>query len=182
MNARSHLGTLLDDMRRLGSQPAVVEHRGVRRYCTSYASLAQGADWFAAELAARSIAPGERVVLWGENSAAWIACFFGCLLRGVLVVPLDAAGSEAFARRIVEETTPKLIVCDPALLATLFPASQPTSQSEDRLQARLFDLTQVDQAIQAALFSPHSTTRSPGSMLRVASWAANQSAPCASAA
>ena len=40
-----------------------------------------------------SITPGDRVILWGENSAAWIAVFFGCLLRGVLVVPLDAVAS-----------------------------------------------------------------------------------------
>jgi long-chain acyl-CoA synthetase len=58
-------------------------------------------------------------VLWGENSAEWIAAFFGCLLRGVLAVPLDAAGAPDFAGRVIADTTPKLIVADPELMATL---------------------------------------------------------------
>ncbi len=135
MTPRSHLATLVDDMRQLGAQTAVVEHRGVRRFRTGYAELAQGAAWFAAELVRRRIEPGERVLLWGENSAAWIACFFGCVLRGVLVVPLDATGSLPFAERIVRETTPRLIVGDPLLLQTLGAVS-------DRL-----DLSKIDIAM-----------------------------------
>ena len=68
----------------------MVVYRGNRRYATTYAELAQLAGRFSAELARRGIAPGDRVVLWGENSAEWIAAFFGCLLRGVIAVPLDA--------------------------------------------------------------------------------------------
>ena len=116
---RTHLGSLLEDMRRLGSQTAVVEHRGVRRFSASYAALAQGAEWFAAELVRRRVGPGERVVLWGQNSAAWIACFFGCVLRGALVVPLDAAGTVPFAERVVQETSPRLVVGDEGLLQAL---------------------------------------------------------------
>jgi long-chain acyl-CoA synthetase len=116
---RVHLASLLDDIRQLVEQTAVVEHRGVRRFPTSYAALEQGAQWFAAELVRRSIAPGERVVLWGENGAAWIACFFGCVHRGVLVVPLDASGTAAFAERIIAETSPRLIVGDELLLRSL---------------------------------------------------------------
>ena len=131
-------------MRRLGAQTAVVEHRGVRRFRTSYAALAQGAQWFASELTARGIAPGERVVLWGENSAAWIACFFGCVLRGVLVVPLDATGSKAFAQRIVGETTPRLIACDPARLASLLATPQEFCQVRE-----FFDLARIDLAMRS---------------------------------
>ena len=62
---------------------------------------------------------GDRVVLWGENSAEWIGVFFGCLLRGVIAVPLDAAGSSEFANRVVTDVSPKLIVGDRGLLASL---------------------------------------------------------------
>jgi long-chain acyl-CoA synthetase len=124
---RPQLATLIADMHRLGSHAAIVEHRGVRRVQTSYAAVARGAEWFASQLLARGIEPGERVLLWGENSAAWTACFFGCVLRGVLVVPLDAAGAPAFAKRIVRETQPRLIVGDRLPLATLTePHSTPT--------------------------------------------------------
>ena len=119
VTVRPHLATLVEDFRRHGLETAVVAHRGNRRFATTYGELALLAGRFAAELARRGIVPGERVVLWGDNSAEWIAVFFGCLLRGVLAVPLDAAGSPEFANRIVDEVTPRLIVGDRLLLASL---------------------------------------------------------------
>jgi len=116
---RPHLANLVEDFRAHQQQTAVVLHRGVRSYRTTYGDLAELAGRFAADLDRRGIAAGERVVLWGENSAEWIAAFFGCLLRGVLAVPLDAAGSVSFANRVITEVTPKLIVGDTLLLATL---------------------------------------------------------------
>jgi long-chain acyl-CoA synthetase len=113
---REHLATLVEDFRKHSGEIAVVAHRGNRSYRTTYGELAQLAGRFAAELDRREIAPGERVVLWGANSAAWIAAFFGCLLRGVIVVPLDAAGSVEFAARVVRDVRPRLIVGDPGLL------------------------------------------------------------------
>src|SRR5271154_2179817 len=122
---RSHLASFVDDFRRHEAETAIVSHRGVRSYRTMYGELAQLAGRFSSELARRSIGPGDRVLLWGENSAEWAAAFFGCLLRGVLAVPLDAAGSPAFVARIVGEVTPRLIVADAVrihLLAVDVPA------------------------------------------------------------
>jgi long-chain acyl-CoA synthetase len=112
---RANLASLVEDFRAHSTETAIVAHRGVRRYATTYGDLAQLAGRFAAELDRRGIAPGERVILWGENSANWIAAFFGCLLRGVLVVPLDAAGSPDFVNRVISEIAPRLIVCDAAV-------------------------------------------------------------------
>ncbi len=116
---RPHLATLLDDFRRHGNATAVVTYRGNRRRSTTYGQIASLAERFAHELKRRDIAPGERVVLWGQNSAEWIGAFFGCVLHGALVVPLDAGGSIDFARRVVSETNPKLIAGDPPLIADL---------------------------------------------------------------
>jgi long-chain acyl-CoA synthetase len=116
---RTHLASLVEDFRHHADEPAVVEHRGIRRYRTTYGELAELAGRFAAELDRRGIAPQERVVLWGANSAAWISAFFGCLLRGVIAVPLDAAGSKDFAGRVILDVAPRLIVGDRSLLASL---------------------------------------------------------------
>jgi len=116
---RSHLASLVEDFRRHAAETAVVAHRGNRRYATTYGELAQLAGRFAAELERRGIAAGDRVVLWGDNSSEWIGAFFGCLLRGVIAVPLDTAGSSDFANRIVKDVSPKLIVGDRRLLALL---------------------------------------------------------------
>ena len=102
---REHLASLIDDMRRRGRETAVVEHRGVRHLRTSYGEIAELAGRFAAELRRREIGAGERVVLWGANSAEWMGAFFGCVLRGVIVVPLDAAGAREFVERVIADTT-----------------------------------------------------------------------------
>lgn len=116
---RAHLASLVEDFRTHTGETAIISHRGVRRYPTRYGDLAQLAGRFAAELDRRQIRSGERVVLWGQNSAEWIGAFFGCLLRGVLAVPLDAAGSIEFAQKVLTEVSPKLVVGDLALLSTL---------------------------------------------------------------
>jgi long-chain acyl-CoA synthetase len=116
---RANLASLVEEFRRQAAETAVVAHRGNRRYPTSYGELAELAGRFSAELARRGVVPGERVVLWGENSAEWIGVFFGCLLRGVIAVPLDAAGTSEFAARVIKDVAPKLIVGDAQLLETL---------------------------------------------------------------
>ena len=52
--------------------------------------IARLAGQFASLLTHRGIVQGDRVMIWAENSAEWIAAFHGCMLRGVLAVPLDA--------------------------------------------------------------------------------------------
>lgn len=116
---RAHLASFVDDFRRHAAETAIVSHRAVRSYRTTYGELAQLAGRFSSELKRRNVDPGDRVLLWGENTAEWVAVFFGCLLRGVLAVPLDAASSPAFAARIVAEVTPRLIVADVARLHSL---------------------------------------------------------------
>ncbi|MFL6426653.1 MAG: AMP-binding protein [Acidobacteriaceae bacterium] len=118
-SARPHLATLLDDFRRYGRDRAVVSHIGNRSLPSSYAELAELSARFAAEYAARGINSGDRIVLWGQNSAPWIAAFYGCVLRGILVVPLDAAGDPRFALRVIAETSPRLLVGDAILLQRL---------------------------------------------------------------
>src|ERR1700677_4421834 len=104
---RDHLATLLDDFRRHGRDVAVVRYQGNRRRAATYQQIAHLAGRFAALLAQRNIRPGDRVLLWAENSAQWIAAFYGCLLRGVLAVPLDAAGTSDFAARVAADVSPK---------------------------------------------------------------------------
>ena len=116
---RANLATLLDDFRRFDRDLAVVRFQGVRRRETTYGELARLAGRFAALLEQRGIGTGDRVVLWAENGAEWIAAFYGMMLRGVLAVPLDAYGTPEFAARVVDDVRPKLVVGDASLLSKL---------------------------------------------------------------
>jgi long-chain acyl-CoA synthetase len=125
---RDHLASLIDDFRRpdrkIARETAVVHYRGNRRHATTYGELARLAGRFAAFLAGQGIGEGDRVLLWAENSTEWIAAFHGCLLRGVLAVPLDAAGATDFAARVAADVHPRLAVGD-ALLLNKLAAAQP---------------------------------------------------------
>jgi len=118
-HARTHLGSLVDDFEKHGRQIAVVFRRGLRRHRVRYDELAVLSRRFAAEIERRGIHKGERILLWGENGAEWIAAFFGCVLRGVLPVALDAASADDFVRRIENEVAPRLIVGDAKKLRSL---------------------------------------------------------------
>ena len=136
---REHLATLLDDFRRHDREIAVVRYQGNRRRVTTYGELARFAGRFAALLEDRGIGLGDRVLLWAENSAEWIAAFYGCMLRGVMVVPLDAFGSPDFASRVSADVRPKLAVGDGILLGRFHAHEIPTLALEswpDSLPAR----------------------------------------------
>jgi len=131
---RNHLASLLDDFRRFDGQIAVVRFRGNRRRANSYGEIARLAGRFAALLAQRGIGAGDRVLLWGENGAEWIAAFHGCILRGVLAVPLDAYGTAEFAARVAADVQPKLAVGDALLLRQL--TSHPSDKNKDVARVR----------------------------------------------
>ena len=78
-----------------GNDTAYVDRVGLRRVRWSYQQIGELAAGWAALLAERKVVKGDRVLLWGENSAHWVAAFYGCLLRGAIVVPLDAGSDQA---------------------------------------------------------------------------------------
>src|SRR5947199_10085126 len=86
------------------------QKRGYRMESCTYREVLRLATAFAGELDQRGIAKGDRLMLWGENSAEWVAAFFGCTLRGVVVVPMDDGASAEFAARVFRQVQAKLLV------------------------------------------------------------------------
>jgi long-chain acyl-CoA synthetase len=95
----------------LGGEIAVRQRDGYRTKSWTYGQIASRANGIARELVARRIEKGDAVLLWGKNSAEWIAAFLGCLTRGVVVVPLDQASTPGFAEKVARETAAKLVFC-----------------------------------------------------------------------
>jgi long-chain acyl-CoA synthetase len=92
-----------------GEEIAVRQKRGYRTESWTYLRIAAEANRLARELGARGIRKGDAVLLWGENSAEWVVAFFGCLLCGAVVVPIDHASSAEFACRVAKEVNASLI-------------------------------------------------------------------------
>ncbi|MFZ0815549.1 MAG: AMP-binding protein [Candidatus Sulfotelmatobacter sp.] len=100
MNSQAHL-----DERAYG------QRRGYRMEWFTYGQVLEMAFQFCRELETRGIGKGDRMMLWSENSAEWVAAFFGCALRGVVVVPIDDGASAEFAARVSLQVEAKLWVC-----------------------------------------------------------------------
>jgi len=127
--ARQSLIEFIEEYGRRGSEIAVAHRRGYRMERCTYARVAETARGFAAELASRGIAPGDRVLLWGDNCAEWVAAFFGCVLRGAVVVPLDRVATAEFAGRVAQAVEAKLLICSRGVAE--FDARMPAISLED---------------------------------------------------
>ena len=86
------------------------QRRGYRMESFTYGEVMEMAFALARKLEARGIAKGDRVMLWGENCAEWVAAFFGCALGGVIVVPMDDGSAPEFALRVFRQVEAKLLV------------------------------------------------------------------------
>ena len=109
---RKNLLSLFSDLARFGRDVAVIQRRGYRREKLTYTELYASALFWSHALAGRSVVPGDRVLLWGPNSAEWVACFWGILLRGAVVVPMDSRASSDFVERAIKDAGVKLILRD----------------------------------------------------------------------
>ena len=104
----------LEHFRAHAHECAYAQRRGYRTEKVTYAQVVDRAFGFAQELARLAINKGDPILLWGENSAEWAAVFFGCALRGVVVVPMDDGASADFARRVCGQVGAKLVVASSA--------------------------------------------------------------------
>jgi len=109
---RQNLLSVFEDFARFAGDVAVVQKRGYRREKLTYRELRDYAVRWAGVLAERGIGPGDRILLWGPNSAEWVACFWGILFCGAVVVPMDATASPDFVQRAIKDAGVKLILRD----------------------------------------------------------------------
>ncbi|WP_282288905.1 amino acid adenylation domain-containing protein [Micromonospora sp. WMMD998] len=92
-------------MRRPGST-AVVDAGGA----TTYRDLDRRAARYAAALVARGVAPGDRVVLWGEKSADVVALMQAVLRVGGVYVPVGPSNPLSRVAVIAEDCDAALII------------------------------------------------------------------------
>ena len=86
------------------------QRRGYRWQSFTYGEAVDLARGVGHELEVRGIAKGDRILLWGENSAEWVAAFLGCAMRGVVVVPMDDGASIDFVLRVYRQVQAQLVI------------------------------------------------------------------------
>jgi len=108
--ARASILEYLDNFRRHEREDAYVFRRGYRVQRWTYRDVLQQTYRFTRALEACGIGQGDKVLIWGENCAEWVVAFFGCLLRGAIVVPIDKIAAPDFAARVAQQVDAKLCV------------------------------------------------------------------------
>jgi long-chain acyl-CoA synthetase len=113
------LSSYILQMARLKRQTMFIEQGVYRSREYSYGLVVERAQAFAAWLRSKPFgaeAGGEapRVVLWAAPNARWAMAFYGCILAGATVVPVDAGFSPEFLRRIFDRSRASLLVTDRA--------------------------------------------------------------------
>jgi long-chain acyl-CoA synthetase len=83
---------------------------GYKRKAYTYAQVGRAARGFAARLAAAGLKQGDTVIFWGENRPEWIVCYWGCLLLGAVVVPIDYRSSPAFLLTVQQQVRARVLL------------------------------------------------------------------------
>ena len=109
----------LDDFLSHGENIAFAQRRGLRTLRWTYRQIVAQAILFATQLESLNVAKGDRVIICAHNSAEWVAAFFGCLLRGAIVVPLDQQTDAEFVKRVRQQTEAKVAFLDSHTCAQL---------------------------------------------------------------
>ena len=83
---------------------------GFRSRTFTYLDVARAARGFAARLHDAGIRKGDKVIFFSENRPEWIVSLWGCLLQGIIVVPIDYRSSTDFLARVSRIVSAKLIL------------------------------------------------------------------------
>jgi long-chain acyl-CoA synthetase len=115
---------------------------GFRSRHHSYADVVRAARAFAGRLQAAGLRKGDKAVFFAENRPEWIVAVWGCLLIGVVVVPIDYRSSPDFLERVSRIVSAKLILAGQDVL--------PVRNLPDAQVWRMDELSWID----AGDFSP----------------------------
>ena len=107
--SRETLLDFFDDLARTSGE-FLVHDDGFRTRGYSYEQVVGAARGFADRLTAAGVQRGDKVILWSENRPEWIVAFWGSVLAGVVVVPIDYRSSAEVVERIRGITAARLVL------------------------------------------------------------------------
>ena len=87
--------------------PAII----TTRECVSYDAFHAAVAAFAARLRQMGVCKGDRVALWGYNSANWLVAFFAIVRAGGVAVLMNYSAEIADAADLLEMSGAQFIVC-----------------------------------------------------------------------
>ena len=119
--------TLIDFYADLSSTAGefVVYDDGYRSWSYSYADVTARAREFAERLRVEGIGRGQAVTIWAENRAEWLIAMWGCVLEGVVLVPIDYRASADFLLRVASIVDARVVLVGDAVDSAALGDSRP---------------------------------------------------------
>jgi long-chain acyl-CoA synthetase len=121
----------------------VVYDNGYRPRSFSYREMAGIARAFALRLRRAGIGKDEKVLIWSENRAGWIGALWGCILEGVIAVPIDYRVTAEFVGRIAKITQARALLAGDEVSVTtdfgvpIWRSAEVEEQSAEALEPRI---------------------------------------------
>ncbi|HLG57547.1 MAG TPA: AMP-binding protein [Vicinamibacterales bacterium] len=106
-----------------GRWTALRHDDGLRQWSYTADQLRATSEAFARRIQEANLQPGDRLVIWSDSCPEWLAAFWGAMLRGVAVIPLDARASPELVRRIMTVAAPRGIVAGDGVDTALIPSA-----------------------------------------------------------
>ena len=108
------MDTLIDLVRaggeRFDGHPALIIRPSFRTRTLTYRDLAATVPRAARVLADAGLGTGDRAIIWAVNRPEWGLAFLAVAHAGGVAVPLDVRHTVDFGRKIVDQTSPKLVL------------------------------------------------------------------------
>src|SRR3990172_6249771 len=98
----------LQSTSRFAHYPALTMRMGYRTVTLTYADVERVSMRVASLLEAAGVGKGDCVLLCAPNSPLWVCVFWGCVLRGAIVVPLATQSTQQIIDKIAAQVNPKL--------------------------------------------------------------------------
>ncbi len=90
--------------KKFANQSALTMQMGFRTVNLTYAEVYELAQKVAILLAQNNVDQGDKVLICAPNSPYWVCVFWGCLLRGAIIVPLNVQSTSKILQVIAQET------------------------------------------------------------------------------
>lgn len=129
-------------------QEFIVYGDGFRGWTFRYTDVGRLVLVFAARLRQEGIRKGDTVMIWSESRPGWIIVLWGCLLEGVVAVPVEPQSSANLVRKIEQKVRPRLV-----LLGDRIPGVSSSSQ------VPVWRISEIEQSTEQAQLQPATVSR-----------------------
>jgi len=137
MNLRS---ILKKNATKFSNSPALTMKIGFRTISLSYKDVYKNARKIALLLEKNGLSKGDKVLILAPNSPHWICVFWGCLISGIVAVPLNVQSTDEMIEKIADQVGAKIF-----FTYRMFKGKTPTN-------AARYDIDSLDQHL--APFDP----------------------------